>query len=874
MESGHVTPWAYVLPFAVSVAVTCFLTAVVWRRRTRIPAARDFALWLGAQSAWAFAYVLELRAPSVSSKLFWDDVQWLFCGPMIACGVVFAFRSADEKPKVVRWVGIAAITSIGLLVSGLVAASVFGSLRASARIEYSGDVPALIYDFTPLDDLAVYALYAWMFVPVWRLVRSYRAQPASHRRRTAIVLLGILAPAAAAMLALADVRIFGQRDSSPLWFAAAGTVIYWGILRHGLFDIVPIARAAVLDAIPDCVFVLDVLDRVVGTNAAARKLVDEQDIIGSKAAEVVPCFAEFDVRAATPVTSRAHYEGRALATSVLPLWGPEGRRLGTALVLRDETELEKLNDALESRVQERTAELSSASQHLADSEAKLRAVFDGVHTLIGLLDTDGRVVAANRTALELGGEAEAHVLGRAFADTAFWAHDARERQRFLAALANARAGKTTRFETTHRAASGEIRVIDFVLTPFRDEAGQVTWLIPEGTDITELRRSEAERSELRRRLEHGERLEALGRVASGVAHDFNNLLSVISGSAELLALDFEPADPRAALVNDLRTAAASASRLTKPLLAFARPRGTGVAVFEVDAQLETLVPMLRRLGGSGISLELTPGAESQSVRMELGEFDQVIVNLVVNAQQALGERGHIEIRTFVEEQRMAPADCVGSPAPPGRYLVTTVKDDGPGIPEDVRKHVFEPFFTTKRSGSGLGLASVYALTARAGGQVCMHSSPSRGTCIGVYLPIAEKVSLRPAVTAAAHGRLDLSVLLVDDDLEVRSTARRLLERLGCKVVQAETADEALSVLERRGNFDVLITDVSMPDKSGTEVAAQALRAHPNLRVVVMSGRAPNEEVDGWVAAGRADFVQKPFSMASLERVLVRGADKH
>jgi two-component system cell cycle sensor histidine kinase/response regulator CckA len=283
--------------------------------------------------------------------------------------------------------------------------------------------------------------------------------------------------------------------------------------------------------------------------------------------------------------------------------------------------------------------------------------------------------------------------------------------------------------------------------------------------------------------------------------------------------------------------------------------------------------MLRRLGGNGITLELTPGAASQSVRMEVGEFDQIIVNLVVNAQQALGERGRIEIRTSVEEQRMAPADCVGSPAPAGRYLVTTVKDDGPGIPEDVRKHVFEPFFTTKRSGSGLGLASVYALTARAGGQVCMHSSQGRGTCIGVYLPIAATVSAHPPVVSSGHGRLELSVLLVDDDLEVRSTARRLLERLGCKVVQAESADEALSVLAQAGNFDVLITDVSMPDKSGTEVAAQALRSHPHLRVVVMSGRAPNEEVDGWVAAGRAAFVQKPFSMASLERVLVGEAGK-
>jgi two-component system cell cycle sensor histidine kinase/response regulator CckA len=867
MPPEAVTPWLYVLPFAASVAITCFLAVVVWRRRERIPPARDFTFWLMAQAGWAAAYVIELRAPDVASKLFWDDVQWLFSAPLLACGMTFILRSVDTKPSVVRWARLAALVTIGVGAIAIVAASALGSLRASARIEYWGDVPALLYDFTTLDLAVSAALYLWMVVPAIRLAQAFVAHASSHRRRTGILFVGMFLPYVVSFLAFTDIRVFGQRDPSPIGFSLGALLIYWGILRHGLFDIVPIARAAVLDAIPDAVFVVDVLDRVVDANPKARELVERAELVGAPAAEVVPGFSGLDVYGQRPAPSRVVHAGRTLVATVLPLADDVGRRRGTALVLRDVTELEKSNEVLETRVAERTRELSQATRHLADSEAKLRAVFDGVHTLIGLLDMDGNVLAANRTALELAG-GEERVIGRPFADTPFWTHDGGERDKLLGALRDGRLGNTTRFETTHPGSGGELRVIDFVLTPFRDRTGRVTWLIPEGTDITDLRRSEAERSELRRRLEHAERLEALGRVASGVAHDFNNLLSVITGSAELLSLDLEPSDPRSALVADLRTAAASASRLTKPLLAFARKQGGGVATFEVDAQLEALAPMLRRLAGGTIELGVHLGARTSRVRMDVGEFDQIVINLVVNAQQALVNRGRIEIRTTLEDQRDPPPECVGSAAPPARYIVTTVSDDGPGIPDGLRAQVFEPFFTTKSGGSGLGLASVYALAVRAGGQICLRSSAGRGTAISVHLPLADAAG-RSVPVAIEKPQRHLRVLLVDDDLEVRRTARRLLERLGCSVVQAENADAGLALLAAQQSFDVLFTDVSMPERSGTEVAAEALRSRPELKVVVMSGKAPSEEVERWVSENRAHFVQKPFSLDSFEQALAR-----
>jgi two-component system, cell cycle sensor histidine kinase and response regulator CckA len=398
-----------------------------------------------------------------------------------------------------------------------------------------------------------------------------------------------------------------------------------------------------------------------------------------------------------------------------------------------------------------------------------------------------------------------------------------------------------RGEVRHLQARGEI-----------EEAGSG---VPKRTfgatqDISELKRSQEQ-------LERSQRLEAVGQLAGGVAHDFNNLLTVILNNAECLAEEIG-GGPHGARVVEIERAAGSAAELTRQLLLFSRRDPAELKVIDLGAAVRDAEPLLRRTIGEHIELTVDVPPGLPFVRLGAGQLEQILVNLVVNARDALGGRGRISV------------SVARSPSVP--ILMLRVADDGTGMSEETIEQAFDPFFTTKPhgKGTGLGLAAVYGIAGRAGGHVEIESEPGRGTEVTVYLPVAEAGAEGlpseppPAVPAAGDGR---TVLVVDNEEAVQRIVSHMLARHGYRVRSASAAAEAEQVLAEAGSeVDLLLTDVLMPDVTGRELAARLREEGVDLPTIFMSGYGEDPTPLGpWDEP--ATVLQKPFKAEELLRAV-------
>ncbi len=383
----------------------------------------------------------------------------------------------------------------------------------------------------------------------------------------------------------------------------------------------------------------------------------------------------------------------------------------------------------------------------------------------------------------------------------------------------------------------------------------------------------SERRTLEEQLRQSQKLEGIGQLAGGIAHDFNNLLTVISVSAELLR-DSVRSPEEAEDLGAILRAAEHAEALTSHLLAFARRSSGHPQVVVLDAELQRSAHMLRRLLGEDVQLALDLDATDGAVRVDRTHFEQVLVNLAVNARDAMPSGGSLSLST--ERTRRLPREMAHGPAglPPGPYLTLVVRDDGEGMPSEVVEHVFEPFFTTKAQGegTGLGLSTVHGIVHQWGGALLVDSAPGQGTTFTVWIPEEVQVALPPPssrsprqATAAPGGLL----LLVEDDDAVRRLTSRVLREAGWQIQEAAHGAEALALLDGLGPLAGLVTDVVMPDMSGLELADHIRAIRPDVPVLFVSGYAAGALAARGIDVATIDLLAKPFRPAELlERVSV------
>jgi len=408
---------------------------------------------------------------------------------------------------------------------------------------------------------------------------------------------------------------------------------------------------------------------------------------------------------------------------------------------------------------------------------------------------------------------------------------------------------------------GVERWVHTVKVPYRDELGEVVGVLVVFEDITERKRLEAQ-------FHQAQKMEAVGRLAGGVAHDFNNLLTVMLGYCELLLSETALDDPRKPDIEEIQKAGQSAAALTRQLLAFSRKEIIELNLIDLNSVATGIKGMLARLIGENIAISLALAPRIPCIRADRGQVEQILMNLAVNARDAMALGGVLTIETAAvmldHDYASAHLGVI-----PGRHVVLTVSDTGSGMTPETMSRLFEPFFTTKGvgKGTGLGLATVHGIVSRSGGTVNVYSEVGKGSSFKVYFPAVDD-DVAADIIEAPHpqGRLGIGaqkVLVVEDSDGLREFTRRLLERQGYTVLVAANLEEATRVFDANGAIEVLLTDVVMPGGSGPELAALLVKRRPSLKVIYMSGYTDEAIVHHGVIDAGIAFLHKPFTSDAL-----------
>ncbi|MGC4116744.1 MAG: response regulator [Myxococcales bacterium] len=426
------------------------------------------------------------------------------------------------------------------------------------------------------------------------------------------------------------------------------------------------------------------------------------------------------------------------------------------------------------------------------------------------------------------------------------------------------------------ATRGEVEMVRKDGTRF--PAHVITYRLPDGqggTGFLAVCFDLSERKALEAELLQSQKMESIGRLAGGVAHDFNNMVQAILGYTELALESAGPGQLREDL-HEIRQAARRSAELTAQLLAFARKQATTPRALVLNDLVSQLRKLAERLLGEHLELVFKPAADLWTISIDPTQVDQVLVNLLVNARDAMGVSGTIVVRTF--NQTVDAAFCAARPdAAPGDYAVLEVADTGHGMDEPTVRRIFEPFFTTKGpgKGTGLGLATVYGVVKQNGGFITVDSRPGEGTTFRLFFPRhhGEATAARPALDAPGPTRGSETVLVVEDERQLLELARRTLEGQGYQVLAAGTPKVALqSLAGHPGPVHLLLTDVVMPEMSGPDLWEQLRASHPDLRCVFMSGYSDEALRARLRAEQGIPFLQKPFEVGDLAAVIRRALD--
>jgi signal transduction histidine kinase/CheY-like chemotaxis protein len=412
-----------------------------------------------------------------------------------------------------------------------------------------------------------------------------------------------------------------------------------------------------------------------------------------------------------------------------------------------------------------------------------------------------------------------------------------------------------------RRADGSVRWISASGRTFYDAAGRPLRAAGIAQDITK-------RIRLEEQYRQSQKMEAIGLLAGGIAHDFNNLLTAIEGYSTLMAEAMRTDDPLQAHLAEVRRAAERATALTRQLLAFSRRQILEPRVLGLRDSVTSMGPMLQRLIGENVDIVVRERGEPGHVKADPGQIEQVILNLAINARDAMPRGGTLTFE--ISDARLTNADArSGATVVPGRYTLLTVSDSGHGMDAETQARVFEPFFTTKQKGkgTGLGLSTVYGIVKQSGGYIWIDSAPGTGTRFSIYLPrVEEAVETPPPRSASESLTGSETILVVEDEGAVRMLVRRALERYGYKVLTAGTPLEAIELARGSGErIDLLISDVVLPQMSGRALANHILEAKAGTRLLFMSGYTDDAIVHHGVLDEGTPFIQKPFTPQALAR---------
>jgi len=605
----------------------------------------------------------------------------------------------------------------------------------------------------------------------------------------------------------------------------------------------------------DAVFVKDLQGRYLMMNSAGAGFLGRtvEEVIGKDDAELFDqetgrAIMERDRRILASGKNQTFEEAGASAgvarvylANKAPFRDPSGQVMGLLGICRDITDRKR------------------AEEEMRQSQQKLSMHFEHTPLAVVEWDLEFRVADWNPSAERIFGYTREEALGQ---HASFIVHPQfRERvDRVWKALLEQKGATRNVGENDNITKDGRIISCEWYNTPLVDESGRVLGVASLAQDVTE-------RVALEERLRQSQKMEAVGRLAGGVAHDFNNLLTVILGYSQIVAEGVPAGSRLAEGTAQIKSAADRASGITRQLLAFSRKTVLSPRVINLNDIMLNLDSLLRRLIGEDIEVLTVPAKDLGSVKADPGQIEQVIMNLALNARDAMPTGGKLTLETANVTLDEAYAER-NRPTEPGRYVMLAVTDTGHGMSAETQARIFEPFYTTKEvgKGTGLGLSMVYGIIKQSGGNISVYSEPGKGTSFKIYLPRVDQ----PIETGGAETRSKSvqrgteTILLVEDDAQLRQLSSSVLAHCGYKVLAAAGPEEGLAICkENHRDIRLLVTDVVMPRMNGRELAEQVLQISPNVKVLYMSGYTSNAIVHYGVLDPGLWFLPKPFTLSAL-----------
>jgi len=496
----------------------------------------------------------------------------------------------------------------------------------------------------------------------------------------------------------------------------------------------------------------------------------------------------------------------------------------------------------------------------------LQAVIEATPDEIFVKDLDGRYVLVNESFARFIGKTAAEIVGR----NDFELYPEKDARSFVEADRQVLAtGQPMAFEGVATGQAGERK---YLVTKgvYRDKDGQILGVYGISHDITELKLAHETLEQTREELFRSQKMEAVGQLTGGIAHDFNNILAIILGNVELLRLHF-PNDPDAGeIIEAVMRATLHGKDLTGHLLAFSRRRLLNPQAVDVNTLVASVVRLLGRTLGANIRVVTETSRGAGAAFADPAALEAAILNIALNARDAMPDGGALTVRTSTVEVSKTPT--TDEDLKPGAYALLEITDTGSGMTPEVVARVFEPFFTTKTGahGTGLGLSMVYGFARQSGGAVAIESAVGQGTIVRLYLPLVENAEAHPIIvdTPSSVPAVARTVLVVEDETEVRNIVRRQLESLGHKVLVAEAGTEALLLIQGPGAPDLVLTDIVLASgKNGIDLAEAARKFRPGLPVIFMSGYTAVPDALQRIRETGAPLLSKPFTTPQLERAV-------
>jgi PAS domain S-box-containing protein len=527
-------------------------------------------------------------------------------------------------------------------------------------------------------------------------------------------------------------------------------------------------------------------------------------------------------------------------------------------------ELERANAELSNGIAER----EKSERDLHKKESYFRALFENAGDAIFIEDENDRIIDVNNRACELLGYTREELLNMRVVDVQPVEY---RKQKRGAGKESARSHRIP-FETVDLTKDGVSVPVE--VTTVHLTTGNDNLVLAIVRDITERKQAEAEKEKLQSQLIQSQKIESVGRLAGGVAHDYNNMLGVILGHADLAILK---AKDHPSVLNHLReihNAAQRSAELTQQLLAFARRQTIAPKVMDLNAAVTATLQMLRLLIGENIELNWLPGIETYPVKIDPSQFDQLLMNLCINARDAISAisgtgRICIETHKLTIDESYCTTKLFFDP---GDYAVLIVSDNGSGMDKETQAKIFEPFFTTKNmgQGTGLGLATVYGIVKQNNGFINVYSEPGQGTTFSIYLPLYSGLTILNSQMAmvTTSTNKNKTILVVEDQKDLLDICKTMLLDLGYNVLAAGTPEEAIRLANENANIDLLMTDVVMPGMNGRELQAHIQKSNPGIKCLFMSGYTSNVISHHGVLDEGVHFIQKPFTLKGIDKKIM------